>query len=86
MGGWRWDCTRKEAYANNLDDPEHLLAVKASLNRQKGEKGPEAWKPPRRAEWCAYARAWERIKEHWQFTMTVAERAAVAQMEATCPP
>ena len=83
-GGWDWDNDRRRDYANNLDDAHHLLAVKASLNRQKGAKGPEEWKPPTQSYWCTYATDWERIKTTWHLSMTTTEAAAVSAMEATC--
>jgi len=85
-GGWLWDAHKRAQYVNDLSDPDHLVAVRRSLHQAKGDLGPEAWKPPRRGDWCAYARAWERIKARWQLTMTAAEHAAVGEMEATCPP
>jgi len=39
-GGWAWPKERREAYANDLEHPEHLLAVKDSLNQAKGDKAP----------------------------------------------
>ena len=38
-GGWAWDRSRKRDYANDLLDPEHLVAVGAETNRIKGTKG-----------------------------------------------
>ena len=84
-GGWSWDNQKRQDYANNLDDPEHLLAVKASLNRQKGAKGPENWKPPNQQFWCEYGEEWEHIKLTWQLTMTTAEAAAVQELKQHCP-
>jgi hypothetical protein len=83
-GGWAWDTTRRKAYANDLGAAEHLIAVKASLNRQKGSKGPDVWKPPVEAYWCGYAKAWKAIKDKWNLTMTDAESAAVAEMQQRC--
>ena len=40
-GGWEWTKQRRQEYANDLDNPEHLIAVKASLNRSKSDQGPE---------------------------------------------
>ncbi len=82
-GGWMWDAETKEAYANDLS-PGHLLAVSASLNRQKGAKGPEGWMPPRVEFWCSYARLWEIVKDRWDLTMTVKEHWALEEMKATC--
>jgi hypothetical protein len=54
-GGWAWPKERREAYANDLEHPEHLLAVKDSLNQTKGDKSPDKWKPPRQEFWCEYS-------------------------------
>ena len=35
-----WSRERKRAYANDLDDPDKLIAVDRGLNRQKGAKDP----------------------------------------------
>lgn len=81
-GGWQWDLPRKRDYANDLSDPEHLVAVSASANRSKGDKGPEAWKPPLRQDWCHYASAWRAIKQRWNLSMTTDEEHALSEM---CP-
>lgn len=44
--GWEWTKQRREKYANNLDNPEQLIAVKAYLNRGKSDKGPDKWMLP----------------------------------------
>ena len=38
-GGWEWTKQRRREYANDLDNPEHLIAVKPSLNRSKSDRG-----------------------------------------------
>ena len=42
-GAANWLRERKRAYANDLDDPETLIAVDRGLNRQKGAKDPAEW-------------------------------------------
>ncbi len=84
-GGWRWDKERKKAYANDLQDPKHLLAVDGPLNRAKGSKGPEQWKPPAETYWCDYARIWSAIKARWELRMSPEEREAATTMESRCP-
>lgn len=83
-GGWAWDKTKKRLFANDLQDPNHLISVKAALNQQKGAKGPDEWVPPNEDFWCAYGDVWERIKEHWQLTMTTKEAAAIARLKENC--
>ncbi len=77
----RWSTADREAYAN---DPEVLLSADASANRAKGDKGPEAWKPPNRDYWCEYARRWIWIKSDWGLTVNPAEKSALRQMLGTC--
>ena len=83
-GAWAWDAERKREYANDLSYAGHLIAVQASANRSKGSKGPEAWKPPLRSYWCAYAVDWATIKVRWDLTATASEIAALKEMLATC--
>jgi len=83
-GGFAWSPEARRKYANDLTEPAHLIAVSASLNRQKGAKGPEDWKPPNRDYWCQYARDWQATKRRWNLAMTVREAAAVEEMLATC--
>ena len=79
-GAWAWDQSRKREYANNLDDPEHLVAVGAAENRRKGDRGPEAWRPPFRDSWCHYAAAWQVVKRRWALTITADEDGAIREM------
>lgn len=81
-GGWRWTRAARQAYANSLDTPTHLLAVSASLNRAKGDKSPDKWLPPRGR--CAYVRAWQAVKRRWGLQTTAPERAAIAGVLRGC--
>ena len=81
-GGWRWSSERRERYANELDDPIHLVAVTASSNRAKGAKGPDAWLP--HIDPCGYVEAWVQIKRIWRLSMTEVEAAKVREVEAQC--
>ena len=84
-GGWQFSYQTRRAYANDLDNSEHLIAVKASANRSKGSKGPENWKPSNQAYWCQYATDWEGIKIRWELTITEDEDAALEEMKESCP-
>jgi len=76
-----WGIADREVYAN---DPEVLLSADAGANRAKGDKGPEAWKPPNHHYWCEYARRWIWIKSDWHLTANPAEKSALRQMLGTC--
>jgi hypothetical protein len=80
-GASRWGAAEREAYAN---DPAVLLSVDANANRQKGDKGPEAWRPPNASYHCEYARRWVWIKSGWGMTVNAAEEGALEGILATC--
>ncbi len=80
-GASSWDETLRERYAN---DPSALLAVEAGENRSKGDKGPEAWKPPNRGAWCDYASRWIGIKAEYDLSVNQREKAALKRMLGTC--
>jgi hypothetical protein len=83
-GAWAWTPARRLAYANDLADQDHLVAILASENRSKGDDGPEGWRPPDRRSWCRYALDWDRIKVKWHLTATPEEWSALQKTAATC--
>jgi len=83
-GGWAWDKDKKAAYANGVQDHDHLIAVTASANRSKGAKGPEEWRPTNEGHWCDYAIDWIQIKIDWGLSATNAEWTALQNMLKTC--
>ena len=83
-GGWAWSAERKRSYANDLDDPGHLIAVTSGANRSKGAKGPEEWRPSNEAYSCQYALDWIKVKQTWELTSTPAEASALQELLATC--
>jgi hypothetical protein len=82
-GAWAWTTAKRESYANDLTDPQ-LIAVTDNVNQSKGDKSPDAWKPPLTSYYCTYARMWVRVKYVWALTITSAEKSAVSSMLATC--
>lgn len=84
-GAWAWDTAKRTAYANDITHPRSLIAVTASSNRSKGDKSPDAWKPPLASDFCQYATDWSVTKAAWGLTVTAAEKAALASMLDTCP-
>tara|TARA_Y100000588_G_C13923441_1_gene782503 strand:+ start:364 stop:678 length:315 start_codon:yes stop_codon:yes gene_type:complete len=83
-GGWAWDENKKASYANEMEYGDHLIAVTASANRQKGARGPDEWKPTNQVYWCDYAVDWVQIKVDWGLSATQAEWIAIQDMLDTC--
>jgi hypothetical protein len=83
-GAWAWDDAQRSRYANDLDQPEQLVAVELGANRSKGDSAPDEWRPPNPDTWCAYAQAWLRVKARWHLTVTPAERSTLVDMLGRC--
>lgn len=83
-GGWRWSPEKKKLYANDMNSKDHLIAVKASLNRQKSDKGPEEWLPPNEGYVCEYVKRWREIKMRWGLTMNPDEDLTVQRILSGC--
>ena len=84
-GASGWTDEQREAFANDLDNPDALIAVTAGSNRSKGDRDPAEWRPPERSAWCDYATAWIDVKAEWGLTADPAEVAELEEMLATCP-
>lgn len=64
-GAAAWAAGRRQAYANDLEHPEHLVAVAATANRSKGSKGIDAWLPEAEGQRCGYVVQWMAVKRTW---------------------
>ena len=84
-GGWEWSEEKKTDFANNITDPDILIAVKNSSNREKSASSPDEWKPANEFYWCEYAYDWIRIKHEWNLSVTNSEWNALLSMLTTCP-
>ncbi|KAK4131575.1 hypothetical protein BT67DRAFT_387623 [Trichocladium antarcticum] len=82
-GANTWSAAKRTQYANDIDTPQ-LWAVTDNVNQAKSDKGPDAWKPPRKAFYCTYARSWVAVKHAYGLTVAAAEKAALADMLASC--
>ncbi|WP_119067904.1 HNH endonuclease family protein [Rubrobacter indicoceani] len=80
-GAKGWDEAKRERFANA---PDNLLASDAGENRSKGDRGPEAWRPPDRSAWCDYAIRWTRVKSEYQLSVNPDEKASLEEMLETC--
>jgi hypothetical protein len=82
-GAAAWTTAQREAFANDLDDPQ-LVAVSASSNRSKGDQDPSTWKPTESGAWCVYAEDWIAVKTKFKLTVTTAEKSALKDMLEKC--
>jgi hypothetical protein len=83
-GAWAWTAEKRREYANYLKYEQHLLAVKASENRKKGDKGPDRYLPPQAEYHCEYVRVWTKIKTEWSLEIPSSERQAIDRVRVSC--
>ena len=84
-GGWSWNSETRRAYANDLSDERHLIAVSASSNRSKGAKDPNNWLPTNESYRCRYISDWIAVKNRWSLSMDPSEhRFITAVLNAEC--
>ncbi|WP_051393468.1 HNH endonuclease family protein [Glycomyces arizonensis] len=83
-GANAWRAADREAYANDLDQPWHLVAVTASSNRSKSDQDPAEWMPEVEEVWCAYVWAWVQVKTDWELSVDAAEAEALLGYAADC--
>lgn len=84
-GGFAWDATRREAYANDQDSALTLIAVTAKSNRSKSDKDPAQWLPPAADYRCQYAAEWTATKLRWTLAADADELQALQDLAAECP-
>ncbi|RYO82261.1 hypothetical protein DL766_008745 [Monosporascus sp. MC13-8B] len=82
-GASAWTTDRRRAFANDIDSPQ-LWAVTDSVNRSKGDKSPDKWKPPLRSFHCTYAASWIAVKDKYALSASIAEVGALGAMLDTC--
>jgi hypothetical protein len=81
-GAWKWSPAQREAFANDLTDSRSLIAVTASLNRQKSDQDPSTWLPP--VDKCTYVSNWIAIKVRYSLTVDTVEANALTTLVASC--
>ena len=81
-GAWKWTAAQRQAFANDLNNKEVLVAVTLSLNRSKGDKDVAGWLPP--VNQCTYTRDWIVVKLTYGLTVDSAEGAKLEQLISSC--
>ncbi|CUS09610.1 unnamed protein product [Tuber aestivum] len=82
-GANTWTTSKRQEFANDLTNPQ-LIAVTDNVNQAKGDKSPDAWKPPLTSYYCTYACMWVKVKYVWELSVKSAERSALTDMLNTC--
>ncbi len=80
-----WSAARREAYANDQDSPDTLIAVTAASNRSKADKDPAEWLPSDPSYHCTYAATWVGTKLRWDLAADEDERQALLGLAEDCP-
>lgn len=81
-GAWKWTASQREAFANDLNNKEALVAVTLSLNRSKGDKDVSGWLPP--VNQCTYIRDWIVVKLTYGLTVDSFEATKLNQAISSC--
>ena len=81
-GAWKWTAVQRQAFANDLENSEALIAVSAATNRSKGDKDPSLWMPAK--DQCAYIQNWISIKTKYSLTVDSLEAEAINSHLGTC--
>ncbi|MEW2418387.1 HNH endonuclease family protein [Streptomyces sp. NPDC046866] len=84
-GGYAWDAARREAYANDQNSPDTLIAVSAASNRSKADKDPAEWLPTDSSYHSTYAATWVGTELRWNLAADEAERQALLGLAEDCP-
>lgn len=83
-GAHSWSASQRRAFANDLGNPEALIAVTASSNRSKSDKDPADWLPPNQGYHCQYIEQWIRVKIFWRLSVDEREFQALRRVASGC--
>lgn len=76
-GGYSWGTDRWIEFAN---DPDVLISVSASINRQKGDKDAARWLPPNEDFRCKYVVSQVEIKYKYALSVTMSEKSVMSDI------
>jgi hypothetical protein len=81
-GAWKWSAAERQAYANDLENSEALIAVTLTTNRGKGDKDPASWMP--KENYCSYLKNWVAIKTKYLLTVDSKENSFIQGNWVVC--
>lgn len=80
-GGSKWTAEQKETFAN---DKTQLLAVDASENRKKSDKGPSEYMPPNKSYHCEYSKLWVDTATKYDLSITEKDKDTLTKALKKC--
>lgn len=84
-GGYSWTPAEREFYANDVFDYRTLVAVSASLNRQKSDSDIVNWQPPGGyMAGCEYVKEWIAVKLRFSLTVDPVENTYLKNQIKSC--
>lgn len=81
-GASYWSASRRQAFANDLENRETLVAVSLSLNRGKGDRDIASWIPIKGR--CQYVKDWIFVKLKYDLTVDTLEAFALSKFITEC--
>ena len=78
-GADQWSSEQRQRFAN---DDANLLAVKSSVNREKGALGPTDWLPPNSQFHCQYLSRWKRIILKYELKLSEIEQQHIDRLHS----
>jgi hypothetical protein len=81
-GAWKWTPAQRQAFANDLDNSEALIAVTLSTNRSKSDRDPALWMPAK--DKCTYTANWISIKTKYSLTVDSKESVRLSLLISEC--
>jgi len=81
-GAWKWTPAQRQAFANDLENSEALIAVTLSTNRSKSDRDPALWTPAK--DKCTYTANWISIKTKYSLTVDSKESAKLSSLVTEC--
>lgn len=76
-GASRWQDDRRREF---FSDPRNLVVTSGDVNRQKSDKGPGEWLPPKQDYRCAYLRDFNKIVEVYELAPNAGESAVLGSL------
>ena len=80
----KWSAARRQAFANDLDLPQALIAVSAGSNRSKSAGDPADWLPTNQSYICQYIQDWMIVKVKWELSVDQREFNTLSNVATRC--